>query len=834
MPSIPVPSAALAAKLDSLKQTIAATEADLKLRLEEKNPDLDAAQAAWEQKLTQTVLSDWSIAEPMEFSSAKGAKLSRLEDQSVLAGGANPDTDTYTVSLKSPLHDIAGLRLEALTHEQLPFKSAARSENGNFVLTGLEVEAERVMTDKPEPDLEPAVFGIWHALGPFKAPDAKAGFSRQFIEEPKVDLQKTYVDGTLRWTEKPEWKDGEIHKLSGDLAATYLYRTITVKMPRLMMLSLGSDDGIQVWLNGQKILAHDVARAVAPDQEKVVLQLAGGENKLLLKINNEGADFAFYFKAEDKPPTKYTVHFAAAVADFSQKDFSASRALDNNPKTGWAIAGYEPENRVNRQAIFIARQPFGFAAGTSLKVRLKFESEFKQHTIGRFRLALSASDRLTELGAMPASVQSVLFEPPEKRAGKQKTELTKYYRGRFVAEIQQLDQQLIARREERQKLEESIPQTMVMEEMEKPRDTFILVRGNFQNKGEQVTPDVPRSLPPLPAGAPRNRLGLAQWLVSPEQPLTSRVTVNRFWQMFFGTGLVKTSTDFGSQGEWPSHPELLDWLACEFRDGPERPPRTMLGERITPHESGVTPGDAPITNSESAIANRWNLKHLLKLIVMSSTYRQSAVITPQLLERDPYNRLLARGPRFRMDAEMIRDSALAVSGLLNRKMGGESVRPYQPAGLWEAMAFGGEFSSQTYVQSHGQDLYRRGLYVYWKRSLPYPSLLTFDAPNREVCTAQRPRTTTPLQALVLMNDPAFLEAARALAQRVMKEGGDDLEKRLVYAFRLTLARQPKKEEIQILQRMLLWGDGSDLVCFAANAKCRGNKAPAAASRIKPR
>jgi hypothetical protein len=216
-------------------------------------------------------------------------------------------------------------------------------------------------------------------------------------------------------------------------------------------------------------------------------------------------------------------------------------------------------------------------------------------------------------------------------------------------------------------LMKQIPSTMVMREMEQPRDTFMLVRGNFQNKGEKVTPGVPKSLPPLPEGTPTNRLALAKWLVSPDHPLTARVTVNRFWQMLLGTGLVKTSNDFGSQGEWPSHPELLDWLATEL------------------------------------MARNWDVKSMLKLMVTSATYRQASTVTPQLLERDPYNRLLTRGPRFRFDAEMIHDNALAVSGLLNPKVGGASVRPYQPPGLWEAVSFSQEFSSQSYVPSKGDD-----------------------------------------------------------------------------------------------------------------------------------
>jgi hypothetical protein len=243
------------------------------------------------------------------------------------------------------------------------------------------------------------------------------------------------------------------------------------------------------------------------------------------------------------------------------------------------------------------------------------------------------------------------------------------------------------------------------------------------------------------------------------------VAVNHFWQSYFGTGIVKTPGDFGAQGEWPSHPDLLDWLAREFVDG------------------------------------GWDVKKLQRLIVTSAAYRQSARVTPELHQRDPENRLLARGPRFRLSAEMIRDNALSVAGLLDGRLGGRSVFPYQPPGLWEEVAFGGGFSMQTYVQSHGPDLYRRGLYIYAKRSMPNPSLVTFDAPNREVCTVQRPVTNTPLQALLLLNDTVYVEAARVMAERVMREGGADAKARIAYGFRLCTAREPTEKETAVLLRV---------------------------------
>jgi mono/diheme cytochrome c family protein len=311
-----------------------------------------------------------------------------------------------------------------------------------------------------------------------------------------------------------------------------------------------------------------------------------------------------------------------------------------------------------------------------------------------------------------------------------------------------------------------IPTAMVMAEMKKPRDTFILARGDYRNQTDKVQPGVPGMLPPLPEGAPPNRLTLARWLVDPAHPLTSRVAVNRYWQTYFGYGIVKTQEDFGVQGEPPVNPELLDWLATEF------------------------------------VRTGWDVRGMQRLIVTSATYRQSSKATAALLEKDPENRLLARGPRLRLPAELIRDTALASSGLLNDAIGGPSVLPYQPKGLWEELAFGDGFSAQSYEQSHGPDLYRRGMYTLWKRTAPPASLSTFDAPDREKCTARRAQTNTPLQALVLLNDPTFVEASRALAQRALVEGGVDAKSRLTYAFRLATARRPSGKEINVLRSLL--------------------------------
>jgi hypothetical protein len=311
----------------------------------------------------------------------------------------------------------------------------------------------------------------------------------------------------------------------------------------------------------------------------------------------------------------------------------------------------------------------------------------------------------------------------------------------------------------------------VMSEKPDMPSAFVLFRGDYDKRRDPVKPATPTALPALPDDLPKNRLGLAQWLLRPEHPLTARVTVNRFWQEVFGTGIVRTSGDFGVTGEPPTHPELLDWLAVEFREG------------------------------------GWDVKKLFKTIVTSSTYRQSAAATKEKLENDGANRYLSRGPRFRMDAEMVRDYALASSGLLVRKLGGPSVKPYQPEGVWEAVAMIGS-NTRDYKADTGENLYRRSMYTFWKRAAPPASLDILNAPNRETCAVRRERTNTPLQALVTLNDVQFVEAARNLAQVTLKEGGDKPEAKLDFLAKRLLARPFRPEEAKLVQSSL-----DDLLAF---------------------
>jgi hypothetical protein len=374
-----------------------------------------------------------------------------------------------------------------------------------------------------------------------------------------------------------------------------------------------------------------------------------------------------------------------------------------------------------------------------------------------FAEPLGAADA-TAFGKRDAATDA-LATPPAQRTQEQQSLLRDYYLARFDDAYRRLTESLEGVQRERADLLGSVSTVMVMQELPAARDTFVLRRGAYDQPGEPVDPRTPGVLPAFPDRAPRNRLGLARWLIEPSHPLTARVTVNRFWQQFFGAGLVRTPEDFGARGEAPTHPELLDWLAVEF------------------------------------IEQGWDVKHLVRLLVTSSAYMQSSDLRPGAAELDPDNRWLARATRVRLDAESLRDSALCVSGLLDSRVGGPSVSPYQPGGLWEELSFNvAEFTAQSYVQSHGRDLYRRSLYTFWKRTLPPPAMAIFDAPTREYSCAARQRTNTPLQALVLMNDPTFVEAARQLAEQVLLEPLPDAEARVADCARRVLGRWPDPAE----------------------------------------
>ena len=484
-----------------------------------------------------------------------------------------------------------------------------------------------------------------------------------------------------------------------------------------------------------------------------------------------------------------------AESDYSQPNYTAAQ-IDLKPqpagersrgRTGWAIDGNDPEKKVARRVYFAPAKPIEVPSGTVLVIRMTHDSQFGDHNVGCIRFSISDADidrvGLEETG-LPPEIQTVLSLAHDARTPTQTQLLEKYFREQVDNPFRTAEAALKNAQAKLTDFNDGIPTTMVMKEG-KSRQAFLLTRGEYDRPADKVERAVPAFLPPLPPGSSNDRLGLAQWIVTDTNPLTARVWVNRAWERFFGTGIVKTSENFGSQADFPSHPELLDWLAVEFMQP------TML-----PAVNGVP-------------AQEWDMKALQKLILLSATYRQSSSVPHNVLHHDPENRLLARGPRFRLSAEIIRDQALAVSGLLISKIGGESVRPYMPEGVWDETSRYGDL--RGYKHDVGDGLYRRTMYTIWKRTAAPPSAMLFDAPNREVCTIKRSRTNTPLQALALLNEVTFVEAARALAVRMMNEGGATSAECMAFGFRLTTCREPKLAEVNVL----LQGWATDLASFRA-------------------
>jgi hypothetical protein len=460
------------------------------------------------------------------------------------------------------------------------------------------------------------------------------------------------------------------------------------------------------------------------------------------------------------------LQFKTMKVDDSAVSFKPGDLLENGAahtrKSGaWTITAIRDATRVARHAVLVPDRPFGFAGGTRITIRIDHLDGTIGQGLGRFRLAVTTAPDPLVGADVPARLRPIVMAPAGERQKAGADDLTTF----FLSSTPLLGSARDAMTAARKKLVDlQIPSTLVMSEKRSfERPSYELrQRGSFTAKGARVFAGTPRALHPMRNDLPVNRLGLARWLVDPANPLVARVTVNRLWEQLFGRGIVETSEDFGTQGSPPSHPALLDWLATEL------------------------------------VANGWTQKAIIRAIVTSATYRQSSNATSQLLERDPYNRLLARGPRFRLDAEAIRDAGLAVSGLLSPKMHGPSVFPLQPPGIWNM-----PFNSDKWATSDGDDRYRRSIYTFWRRTSPYPSFMTFDATSREYCTARRVRTNTPLQALTLLNDPASFEAARALGARLasLRAEADPVRSRAAFGMKLVLTREATSAEIDRLARL---------------------------------
>lgn len=738
--------------------------AEIQAKIDAPSPEFDAAYAVWKKEWQAKLASRWTDVEILEAKSIQGAETKVSKDlRTVTVSGKNPPKDTYELVFQTDDADLTGLKLNVLLG---PNGLAGRASNGNAVLSEIKVDVKpkdkegeyqpvnlvsadadfsqknypvanavdgvidamngwgvdghnrksdlvaSFASDKPFGFTEGSMVrvrlifetnysehsfqkfqlsttkdqefgthraGPWHQIGPFVSKTRKEAFETAFPPEKNVDVTQPVKhqisankEADLPWVKK-DYADGTTHLFSyNNVGPTYLYREIYSPGEREINVSLGSDDGIKVWLNQTEVLSKNVARGVAADQESVTLRLKPGKNQLLLKIVNIGGACGFYYAEKDV---------------------------------------------------------------TSLQPGLE--------------------------------VQKFLLQT-EPLSQKQETELRLFY-GQSSPILQGLNEQLKTVDAEIAAVRAAQPTSLVMKERMEPKPAYLLKRGEYDQPDKELGPiprAVPDFLPPLPEGAPVNRLGFAEWLLADQHPLLARVTVNRFWHQFMGAGIVTTADDFGSQGMPPSHPELLDWLAVEYRE------------------------------------NGWNTKDLVKLIVMSNAYQQDSAITPEKLNADPKNQWLARGPRYRLDAEMLRDQALAISGLLYHKMGGPAVKPPQPGGLWKAVGYSSSNTANFRADQGHEKIHRRSIYTFWKRTSPPPQMAVLDAPSREDCVVIRERTNNPLQALLLLNDPQYFEAARHLAERTLKEQPDaTVEDHAAWMFYLATTRKPNAKELAILTQV---------------------------------
>ena len=710
--------------------------ATLETKLRTRTPALLAAQPAWESHFSAPIA--WQPLATATMTAKSGAVLQR--DANAIVRVANrAENDVYTfATTPDTAQTLTGFRLETFPLETTSAQGPV-SNAGEFVVTRVlasitpagqaEVTGRYVRVELPGHDrvlalAEVQVFSNGDNLAPAasSSQSSTAGDSvAKFANDGRTNgnAEKAAVTSLTEKSENPWWEL--------DLKATAPVERI--------VLWKRTDGAFGAELAGATITLLDEKRAVV---WRTTLASAPAASTT--------------FAVSGVQP----IRLGLVQADVTEDGFAADSILSptRGRERGWAVGA---QSNQTHSLIVLPEAPVVLPAGARLTVTIEQNSKKKHHTLGKFRVATSFDERAATLVRMPEPVLAALKSPLAQRSEAERERVTAHYM--TVAPALESERQRLAAVTKLRDQIEPYTTVPIMHEVaaDKTRKTHVQRRGNYLDLGAEVTPGVPAALHPLPAGVTANRLGLAQWIVDEKNPLTARVISNLLWESVFGMGLVRTSEDFGSQGDAPSHPELLDWLAVDFR------------------ESG------------------WDVKRLLRLLVTSATYRQSSRVTPEALERDADNRLYARGPRFRLSAEMIRDQSLAVSGLLSGKMYGPPVNPPKPkSGL--TAGFG---STLDWEDSVGEDRFRRGLYTSWRRSNPYPSMATFDAPSREVCTVRRERSNTPLQALVTLNDPVYIEAAQKLSRRIAAVTGSPEEK-LAQGFRWTLVRAPKADELKPL------------------------------------
>ncbi len=707
--------------------------AAVKRQFETDTPEFLADLAAWEKEMTGA--GGWTVITPSTFAATQGTELTLQEDQSLLAGGQKPDKETYVVQFPLPETGLAALRVEAIPDASLPGGGSGRADNGSFVLSQISA------TIKPAGDAPPA------PQGRFVRIEREGSGKFLHLAEVEVFSDGKNVARAGKASQSSTGYNGDAARgidgnTNGDFySGNSVTHTAEQENPwwEVDLQQPSAIERIVVWNRTD----NETGRRMAD---------------LKVSILNADRQPVWQFELPEPPqPSKdlatsneQSVKFRAAYADESQAEFPVGVLLETTrkPNTGWSVG---PKSNEPHQAAFVLAEPLTPNGPQLVTIRLTHES-VKTPPVGRFRISTTDNAAAAQRVGIPRDVLQIVDSSSDSRTADQTQQLKAYYR-KLTPVLKSLRDQIAALEKSRP----AIPTLPVLQELpaDQHRKTNILLRGNFLSKGTEVEAGLPTAFHAAKPQAAVNRWELAEWLASPENPLTARVAANRFWAQLFGVGLVSTEEDFGAQGELPSHPDLLDWLAVEFQDG------------------------------------QWDMKRFLRCLVSSATYRQRAKVSPEALAQDPQNRWLSRGPRFRLEAELVRDQALAVSGLLSRKMGGPSVYPYQPSGMWQA-AFNGQ---RSWTESPGEDKFRRGLYTFWRRTVPYPSMAAFDAPSREICAVRRIRTNTPLQAFVTMNDPVYVEISQAFARRIHADGGSTPEARAAYALKLVLCRIPDAGQV---------------------------------------
>lgn len=714
--------------------------AELQQIIDTPTPKLAESQRKWETEIRQP--PQWTGLTPSLVSRSSGESAAIQPEGAVLISTAAP-RDTYTIELPLPASapHVAAFQIEALPHESNPGGGSGLG-GGNFVITA--VRAQIVPeTSRPQQARYVRITNLGADQILSLAEVEVFRGSENIAGQGSASQSSTAFRGPAKYA-----VDGNT---SGEYTDASTTHTAQEQDPwwELDLGQLQPIDGVRLWNrtdNKLHVRLSNFRIDLLDEQRNTVWQstIADPPNPSERYATNSTRD----------------IPLSAAFADYHQPGFEPSEVLHGKTgsEDGWAVGGGTTDPH---QLVLVPQTDISITEAAKLRVTIEQQSPHKNHLLGHFRIAVTADAGTVRRSRLPQDLQVVLDQPVPERTADDSERFARYYRQQIAPELHDQRQQLAALEAQLNALTALTSVPVMRETTDNRRETLFQFRGNWQSTGHKVSEGVPAIFHPLQDSRPPNRLALAEWLIDDTNPLTSRVLVNRYWEVLFGRGLVATSEDFGSQGELPTHPLLLDWLAADL------------------------------------IRSGWDRKATLKQIVMSATYQQTSRVTPELAGSDPDNRWLARGPRVRLSAEMVRDQALFLSGLLSPKMYGPPVRPPQPSQGLRA-AFG---SSTDWKPSDGEDRYRRAIYTSWRRSNPYPSMATFDAPNREVCTLRRNSTNTPLQSLVTLNDPVYIEAAQALA-RLSLQHSDAASEQLTWAFRRCLLRDPAPEELHALQTLL--------------------------------